>query len=216
MQILPISYSNNVQHSYMKEHTVKSCDTFHPSFKSYEKILDTVIQIRYKNNEGVEDAFSALFNNIVLDSNVVKDKNFALIENIYRKTGLKGLLSELIYTHSKLDPIIRMVNDNLYPLATKEGKPILEIFSFDKYHTQIIFGHDKNIMEFGLNRKGGFEICQSRPSYTIQTGFYPTGNRKYITIQHTNSNPETTYYRKDGSKNALKNFFLGGTIPPIY
>lgn len=246
MFVQPISLStsyfgmntkNHIKVSNRPEFTnIHKKDSFNPSFEGFNTLMETFSSINYTKDNKLEDTFSILFNELLLSGDVLKKAGFSEIENIYRKSGFRGLLHELwkATPQPNLEKLIEKADGESVVLASKDDKPVFEIFSMGRHgfwntvfnkksaprDTKLIFitPDEKYLMEFGLDEKGACQICQKRVGETVYTTFHnSTGNRKIVAIHpHSSGNPETYYYKPDGSDDELKNHFQGGSVINIW
>ena len=239
MQIQPVSHSllvsnlnfNSEQKISRTNKFFNQKDTFQPAFKGYYKLFDTFSRVNFISDKKVEDVFGLLFNELVIDSKALKGANFNEIYKIYKTGGFRGLMHELWCANpsKNIEKLIEEAQQSPITLISKDENSLFEIFSmgrhgffnilFDRktapYDTKLtFFNKDKSmLMEFGLDKRGRCQLCQTRPSETIYTTFHrSTGNRKIVATHSKIGGSETEYYKKDGSSDSFKNFIQGGTV----
>ncbi len=200
------------------------------SFCGYSKVLSTVASSMYKNDTEVENAFAKLFKSLKEDKTISKIfPKFDAMDEIYENGGFRGLLNEIWKTNPQeiTKNLLKGSETDNVVLASKGEKPVLELVNWGKFgfsqnnpnNVMISFsdGKSRNVVEFCLNKKGDCTISQQNGEAMHYTEYYQsTGNRKFQTYQFSDCMPERTFFNKDGSKAFWKNFFRGGTVPPVW
>lgn len=232
--ISPNNRIYNIRKNNIKTN-INHMDSFQPSFSGFNKILEIVSKMEYKNDKSVEEAFDVLLKEVFTTPKYTRTKEFIEIFEKYKSLHFRGLMHELWSANpdKNIQKIIDKAEKIPVILATDNNEPIMEIISFGRHgfwnnifnkstathDVKIAFLNRKKglLMEFGLSRHGACKICQEKDNGTVFTTFHnSTGNRKIVTIQPDYGNPETSYYKKDGSDNELLNFFQGGPIVNIF
>lgn len=245
MQIQPVSYKeidsgkiiNTPKISNKPEYKIiQNNDVFQPSFKGYERMLENVCNMDFKNDRAVEETFAVLFHELIKEPNIAKHESFQTLTNLYKKSGFRGLLQELWRPNPspEIGLLVTRAEQEEQTLISKNKTTLLEIFSFGKHgfwnsifnrknaprDTRLAFVTPKedSLFEFGLDKHGAVQICQKRADETVYTTFHrATGNRKIVARHpHKYGNSETYYFKPDGTDDALKNHIQGGPVINIW
>ncbi len=215
---------------------IQQKDSFSPSFQGFNKLMETFSSTNYLKENKLEDAFGKLFSELVSSNDILKKADFLEIENIYQKSGFRGLMHELWIAspQQSLKKLIEKAEGESVTLASKDDKPVFEIINMGKQgfwntlfnrkyaprDTKLIFTtpDEKFLMEFGLDENGACQICQKRIGETVYTTFHhSTGNRKILAIHpHGIGNSETYYFKPNGASDFLKNYIQGGPVTNIW
>ncbi len=234
MKIQAVSYysvnskPNFCQTNCIPQKPAAKKDVFRPSFGGYSSAFENIAEAYIKSETEVEKSFDKLFRYIMHDSQILWKPGSYEFMRIYQKGGFRGLMHELwtANTDKSIAPLINKAAKGDLILAKKDDKPILSILNlgrqgflntiFDNQNAprEVILtlnsSNSKKYIEFSLNKKGGYRICQRRSDELVTTTFHPeTGNRKIVAILPDDGNPKSIYYKKDGSPDGLKNFLYG-------
>lgn len=228
---------NTPKYTNMPEYKiVQNNDVFQPSFKSYNNLLETLSRINYRKDRAVDEAFVILFHELLTEPKIVQKAEVSGIINIYKNMGFRGLMHELwkAVPDESIVKIIEKLENESQVLISKDNIPLLEIINMGRHgfwntlfnrksaprDTRLTFlsNDDRYLFEFGLDKHGAVQICQKRPGETVYTTFHKsTGNRKIVASHpHKYGNPETYYYKPDGTDDDFKNHIQGGPVINIW
>mgnify|MGYP006916111251 CR=1 FL=1 len=200
----------------------------------YADSLKFFAQTVFKTDREVEDLFIKMLKALIKDTSIAKQKGFEEIVGLYEKSGFRGLLTELwkAYPSKELAQILPKEQEFL-ALAGEKETPVLSIFNSGRQgfwnaifnnknaprDMELIFTEptDKYVATFSLSKKGNLQIVQRNNHTSTWSEFYlSTGAKKQEAVHTPDGFPETTYYKKDGTPDAIENHMHGGPAIPLW
>ena len=232
-QVTPYQQSNtnyspnsNKQTSMLKNNPVGDSVTF----GSYHTVLKNMTKATLKKDSEAEKFFIELFKILEKDNNIQITEDYKLIAKEYKKSGFRGLLNNLwkAYPDKKFEPLLRKSDEDITVILLSKGnRDIMELHNLGRFgffnssskprEIKISFmtRNKQYYIDFGLESNGNLTVWQRHGKNSTYTEFHQsTGNRKLQTIHSEGLNPESTYYKKDGSLDGWRNLLGGGTAVP--
>lgn len=222
-----VANKNNIQKADNNfSNTNISKDTYTPAFTGYGKVIAEAVSTQIKRESAAIDRFDALMKNVIESSDITKQAEFGIIENIYNRNGFLGLARALRIPHPDdigVSILLKKSGRAFNPmvLAQKNGKPVLEFTNWGKFGLfgaqdsprdfSIIFRDEsgKYSMKYYFNKKGELKTLQCGNNFSIENTYYLTTGHRRKEIYTGVCSSERTFYNKDGSENILKTLLFG-------
>ena len=221
-----------------------SKDSYHPSFGNYARVLTEAANGSYKTERQVGEAFDKIYKalkkegrfSIMPGTGVDFSREFSYIDEIYNKSGYRGVRRELwkAFPDYKISNLMRKANDDPVTLAKRksDGKPLITLINYGKHgfwnsifnnksatnNYELHFEHPdiNKFISFGLDKDGGLKISQCKSTEIVHTRYHASTGYKKSETRQGYGQPDTTYFNKDGSVDETKTFFVGGNPPIVY
>lgn len=203
--------------------------SFKGSTDSFKTLMEKYSYRNFADVSEMQEAFTKLFETVKTDNTIKKTPAFGLIDNLYKKSGFRGLLYELWKAHpgKEVKEIIELTKeDYILELAKIDDKNVFSLansgpygfFNFirenydAKREMSLIFRDPKaerSRADFLIDKAGSFMFINTHTAmrYHNSTGTPKTETRLGDPI-------EIIHYNEDGSKAFFKNWFFGGVKGP--